>query len=60
MKSLYNKDFRYTKEAQILDREAHNAIEYMFDRWLAKGYSPREVSHIIKEAVTDFELEAVL
>ena len=60
MKSLYNKNYRYTSEAEAIDREAHNALKLIFKEWYKNGYSPREIAHIINGTVTDFELESVL
>lgn len=61
MNSLYREDdYRYTPDGAALDSEATKALESVFAKYLALGYSPREISHIIKHVVTDFELEAVL
>jgi len=60
MKSLFNKDYKYTPEAELLDKEANDALKSLFDIWRIKGHNPREISNIIKWAVNDIELESIL
>jgi hypothetical protein len=59
--SLFDKDYRYTDEASSFEGEVYRALRPIFDRWLAKGKSPRELSHIIITLATgDFECAAIL
>jgi hypothetical protein len=60
MKSLYDHNHRYTPEADALSNETHLALQGIFDRYIAQGYSPREISHIMQADVWELELSAVL
>ncbi|RKX63746.1 MAG: hypothetical protein DRP42_07280 [Tenericutes bacterium] len=60
MKQLYGKKGEYTQEARDLHKEADDLIRPLFDKCVADGYSPRDVSHLIKAAIGDIELETVL
>lgn len=59
-KSLYNEDHRYTPDADELDALTIQALRDIFNRYADKGFSPREISHIMKTAVGDLELDRVL
>jgi len=60
VKSLYDKNLRYTPEAFKIDEEAYPTVKAIFDRWIEQGYSPREISHILQACVVDYELYSVL
>lgn len=60
MKSIYSEDDRYTPECNQLDIEVHDALKPVFDRWVALGYSIRQVSHLIQGAAYELELMAML
>lgn len=60
MKSLFTDKARYTMEAHELSNEVFPIIRKVFDKYLALGYSPRDISSIMQWAVTDCELYAVL
>jgi len=55
-----NKYQKYSKEALILDGEIGRALEPIFKKWESKGYSPREISHIITLSTLTIECERVL
>lgn len=60
-KSLYNStNWRYTHDGEELDKLAYYAISKIFQQFLDKGYSPREISHIIQANVSEIELEEVI
>jgi hypothetical protein len=53
MKSLLNKtDFTYEREAVSLNREVSEVISPIIEKWVEKGYSPREIQIIILDAVS--------
>jgi hypothetical protein len=53
MKSLLNKtDFTYEREAVSLNREVNEVISPIIEKWVEKGYSPREIQIIILDAVS--------
>lgn len=60
MAGLYNKDHRYTDDARELDERTDAALRELFNEFVRRGYSPREVSHVMADAVRGMELEAVL
>jgi hypothetical protein len=57
---LFNEDSRYTEDALKLDREINDALMDIFRKWIDKGYSVREIGHIVGLAVWDVELHYVL
>ena len=59
--SLYREeDFRYTEEALALTGKILTVVGPIFNDYLAKGYSLREISHVVQSAVGEIELDAVL
>jgi len=60
MKSLYDEDARYTDDAASIDSATRDALTPILDEWTAKGYSPREIAHLMSAAVQDIELDAVM
>lgn len=60
MKSLYDKNWRYTKDGDSLDRVTNNVLAPIFREWVEQGYSPREISHLMQQIVTDIECETIL
>jgi hypothetical protein len=60
MNSLYDKNWRYTIDADRLDRAVNAAIQPIFQEFLKEGFSPREISHLIQQVVTDIECESIL
>lgn len=60
MKSLYDKNFRYTDLARNLEGDVGPLVRSVFSAWVAKGFSPREISHIIQLVVFDAEMTNVL
>jgi ribosome modulation factor len=59
-KSLYDNEFRYTKDAVALSNATHSLLREIFSQYVKKGYSPREIAHLICGEITDLELNAVL
>ena len=60
MKSLYDKDCRYTNEACQFSNEIDKAIRTIFKQMVKDGFSPREISHLAQSVVMDLELDSVL
>jgi hypothetical protein len=63
MKSLYDKNGKYTDEAWLITRIAKESgitLAFNFNRAEAGGYSLREASHIIMSAVFDEEISRSL
>ncbi len=60
MKSLYDKDCRYNKDAQDADHEVTAFVNPIFERLIAAGYNPREISHILIGAIMQEEYSRVL
>lgn len=61
MKSLFDeKSFRWTPEAQLLGADLVIPIRKLFEEYQERGYSPREISHILMWIVIDEELMSVL
>lgn len=60
MKSFYDKDFRCTPDADQLSSVAFKEISSIFKEWVAKGYSPRDISHVIMGSVWEVEMCTVM
>lgn len=60
MKTLFTEDCRYTAEAMNLDSDTWNLLKDTFNAYLEKGFSPREISHIMQGTIRDLECSAVL
>lgn len=59
-KSLFDDHHRYTEEAAEIESEIVGKIGNVFDRWVYKGYNPREIYAIISGAVFDAMCDAVI
>jgi hypothetical protein len=60
MKTLYDKNAKYTHEANVFEMKIENAIRDIFNEYVEHGYSPRELSHLAMGAVFQLELIAML
>lgn len=60
MPSLFDEKSKYKADAQLLTTQVNTALTPFFEEYVEKGYSPIEISHIIKSTVTDIELETIL
>ena len=58
MRSLFDKNGRYTPIALELDREAFDVLEPFFQKY--EEFSPRDVAHILSLAVSDLECGCIL
>ena len=51
MKSFYDvTNAAWTKEAGDADREIVSALQPIFDKFVAMGYSAREIAHLVSNA----------
>ncbi len=57
---LYDKNYRYTSDANLLDETVREVLEKTFNEYLETGYSPREISQIMQAAIGTLELVTVL
>jgi hypothetical protein len=57
---MYDKDFRYTATATEIDNYTYAALSVMFQEFAERGFSPRDIAQVMRAAVTDMELSAVL
>lgn len=61
MKTLFDKDFKLNlKDGAQLHSKTYRLLEQLFDEYVQKGYSPREIAHIMQGAITEKELYTVL
>lgn len=61
MKTLFSgAGFTMNDDARSLDRELFEATRPIFDKYVAMGYSPREVSHILYGVAFDHEVDVAL
>lgn len=61
MKRLFDENNdTWTSAASKLDREACNVLKPIFEKWIADGYAPREIAHVVQGAATELELQAVM
>lgn len=56
-KHLFDEDYRYTIDAQELDKETIQKVEDLFDEYVKYGYSPREIEYIMYSAIKDISLQ---
>lgn len=59
-KSLFDRGHCYTMDAMLLESSAMRLLVPLFGEYLKKGYSPREISHILSGAVRDLKCESLL
>ena len=59
-KPVYDHDNRYLPGTQEMSDDAARMIMELFRKYVAKGYSPRDVSHIIELEVIGCEMVWVL
>ena len=57
---LYDENYRYTSDANLLDETVREVLEKTFNEYLETGYSPREISQIMQAAVETLELVTIL
>ena len=57
---LFKEKEEWTKEAEEFTNKAINLLEPLMKEYMAKGYSFREISHILHWAVSDVELRVGL
>lgn len=60
MKSLFDTNHRYTNDGTDLSEEVSEPIFTVMKKYIAMGYSPREISHIMIQDVIDAELTYVI
>lgn len=53
-------DWRYDIDAELLDRMTADVIRPIFAEFVAQGFNPREIAHIMQAAVWDCELDTIL
>ena len=59
-KTLYDQNCRFTDDAQELSDRAFKALEPIFNEFIFKGYSPREIFGLVVGEALDVQLLAVL
>jgi hypothetical protein len=59
-KSLYDKNEKVTQDAIALEGAAFRALGPLFIIYMEKGYTVREISHVIQGAVQLLESEKVI
>ena len=59
-KSLYTEKDHYTDDAINLNLEAYNALRGIVENYHEKGYSLREICHVIMGSVEALECEMIL
>ena len=61
-KSFYNEyyAFKYDAQGNDLSTETRNAVKDIFKKYFNEGYSPREISHIMQDAIGLMEAEETL
>ena len=59
-KSLFDKNYRYKKETNNLVDKVSKVLEPIFNEYIDKGFSPREIEYIISETSHDLCLTKIL
>ena len=60
MKDLFNKDERYTTNGIDLDSEVSKVLRPLYKSWSEKGFSLRDISHIIISEAVSLECDFIL
>lgn len=61
MKSMYHeKYYSYLPSAVALDTEVSDILLPVFEKYIDKGYSPREISQVIQVAVGVVECDIII
>lgn len=60
MKSLFDKNDRYTEEALYLDYQSGVLLAPLMREYKKLGYSAREIAHIVTSAISLIECELVM
>jgi len=59
-KSPYDEYEKYTPETVNIANEFQHALQPVFNKYVAQGYSIRQLSHMVFEEVWELELLAIL
>jgi len=59
-KSIFTESFRYSDDAARLDYAGLEALRPLFAAYMALGFNPRDISHVMHLSITDLELEFIL
>lgn len=57
---LFDSNYKYTEAGEVLEKHVNTFLNDIFKAFVAKGYSPREVSHLISLVTIENELNMVL
>lgn len=57
---LFDEHGQYTEETLSLDMAASLAIRPFFEEHMKRGFSPREIAHVINHAVLGIEMEEMM
>lgn len=60
MKHLYDDNDRYTNSGLSLDAETTRAVRTTFNRYVSRGYSVREIAHVMQKSIRQLESEEIL
>ena len=61
MKSLYDEtEYLFTPEGTECENECYNQLKTIMDKYRKKGYSPREISHIMIDVAINLECVMIL
>uniref|UniRef100_B8HST4 Uncharacterized protein n=1 Tax=Cyanothece sp. (strain PCC 7425 / ATCC 29141) TaxID=395961 RepID=B8HST4_CYAP4 len=60
MASLFDENFKYTKRADEISRELQGWLHSFYAELLEEGFSPREVTVLVTNAVTKIENDLVV
>lgn len=60
MKKIYNENDSFSDTAQEIEREFYHLVKPLFDRWIAEGYSIRELSHLLQGSISEMEIMTVI
>ena len=58
--SLFDNEHRYTESALAIEREVYAKIKATFNKYVAQGFSPRELAYIVGQLGNDLALSAIL
>ena len=59
-KTLFDADFRYNEDGNAVAEVATEAIGGVMEKYVRRGFSPREIAAILHQIVVEAECDAVL
>ena len=60
MKSLFDKNFKYTDEAALIENRWSALLMQDFNHFYSLGFSPKEIAVVLHNLISEIELETII